>query len=716
MSQIVPLGACTLEPLMAYLKALGVFRLVSEQADRQARGWWSGTQFLLESTLDADGLVEFFLERYSPTPILAPWNKGSGFHAKDRKNGRKDGIDTIAQSQDLRFRDYRDAIESIRGLPELADLGSEGAKQLLVRACRNRLSDRAIEWMDAAIVLVSRSDLAYPAILGTGGNDGRLDFTNTFMCRVAELLTGRGQGSSDLLRNALFAARVSGFMDSPAGQFDPGRAGGFNQGPGIEHKDFPTNPWNLILSLEGGVAWASGVGRRQGVATSKRACSPFTVTARAVGYGSAQRADEESARAEIWTPVWQRPARFEEVRLLLREGRAEIGRRTASDGLEFAEAAASLGVDRGISGFVRYSLLERRGKAYLALPAGRFPVREVRAADLLEDLETTQDALDGFARAASGGGQSPPQEFLSGRRRLDSAVYEFVLRGDTLSLQRIVTALGRLEMYFSSRDPGREPRLRRPLGGLRPSWVTACDDGSVEYRLAAALASLGSAGEVGPLRANLAPIDPSKPWRWVEGRGQTAWQGNSFCARLSAVLRRRMMDVDRLSANTNPVFGLIPLNPEDASALCDGALDEGRMEELLFGLGLLEWGGGERMEAVREELRERWREPVQERRVPRCYALLKLLFLPYPLRLANGEDVEIKPEPSLLPLLHANRIGEACGIAQRRLFSSGGNPTRAILADLDDGTRLAAALLVPVQFVWKLAGLVLHSETTQAAQ
>jgi CRISPR-associated protein Csx17 len=34
------LRGCTPEPLMSYLKALGILRLVSEQKDNNTRGWW----------------------------------------------------------------------------------------------------------------------------------------------------------------------------------------------------------------------------------------------------------------------------------------------------------------------------------------------------------------------------------------------------------------------------------------------------------------------------------------------------------------------------------------------------------------------------------------------------------------------------------------------------------------------------------------------------
>src|SRR2546426_11763804 len=85
------LTGCTPEPLMAYLKALGILRLVSEQKDPDARGWWHDDVFWLRSALDRDALLKFFLENYKPTPLVAPWNAGSGFYIKwdEKKNAFK---------------------------------------------------------------------------------------------------------------------------------------------------------------------------------------------------------------------------------------------------------------------------------------------------------------------------------------------------------------------------------------------------------------------------------------------------------------------------------------------------------------------------------------------------------------------------------------------------------------------------------------------------
>ena len=64
-----------------------------------------------------------------------------------------------------------------------------------------------------------------------------------------------------LLRHALFGEPGKGLVIAPAGQHDPGRAGGFNQGAGVEQKKFPVNPWAIILAFEGGLFWSSGVSR-----------------------------------------------------------------------------------------------------------------------------------------------------------------------------------------------------------------------------------------------------------------------------------------------------------------------------------------------------------------------------------------------------------------------------------------------------------------------
>ncbi len=75
----VALTGCTAEPMMNYLKALGVFRIVAEQVDVDARAFWRSEVLVVQSGLDREGLETFFLAAYRPTPFLAPWGARSGF-------------------------------------------------------------------------------------------------------------------------------------------------------------------------------------------------------------------------------------------------------------------------------------------------------------------------------------------------------------------------------------------------------------------------------------------------------------------------------------------------------------------------------------------------------------------------------------------------------------------------------------------------------------
>ena len=114
----VILEGCRPEPLTGYLKALAVLRLVAEQKDVKAQGWWENDKFHIESLLDETQLLDFFVKEYSPTPIVAPWNGGSGFYEGDRINARQ----AILESADVRFGDYRSTIDSILSWIELPQI------------------------------------------------------------------------------------------------------------------------------------------------------------------------------------------------------------------------------------------------------------------------------------------------------------------------------------------------------------------------------------------------------------------------------------------------------------------------------------------------------------------------------------------------------------------------------------------------------------------
>lgn len=790
----VCLEGCRAEPLSSYLTALAVLRLVSEQKDPNARGWWEKGVFHLDSCLDKRGLVDFFLNEYIPTPIVSPWNGGSGFGEGDVNEGMR----IISDSDCGRLTRYRQTIEAVQSFPEMPtfnhpvstllrllqkeadkskgkkkdgyvdliqstrslaalvpnlspdedllalklvelekrtnetkNLTAEGNEQIqaikkliasikkvrnafksiersagkeqIILACRDRLTEDAVEWIDAAAIIDPEGNRQFPALLGTGGNDGRLEFSKIYMNNISFLLIEKPEISEDLLNNALYNELTDELQTSSVGQYDPGRSGGFNQGAEIETKDFPINPWSYIFTLEGTIPWASSVAKRNLSAGKGSLRSPFTVRSTPVGYTSSADTDSTTARAEIWAPLWYRPANYNEIRALLSEGRADVGRYPASNGIEFAEAVMSYGIDRGISEFIRYTLLQRRGKSYVALPAGRFPVQYRSEADLVRELTHLLKKI--YMQ-----GDGTPARFSMARRNVDEAIYNLLLHGGTLYVKNLLAAIGRLEKIIAQSAYGGKPSALRPITGLSPRWISAADDGSIELRIATALASIGATGSVGPIRANLAPVDPAQPWKWKEGRGQTAWEGNSFAARLSSILVRRMMDADRLGTKNNPLWGAIQIHPQDICAFIEGRVDESLIEDLLFGMTWIRWNDSD-LSTVRKDLMEKnqWNKPVSQSPVSRHYALLKLLFLPGGL-MKGDERILIKPEPSIVPLLRANRIGEACTIAGRRLRITGFIPLTTAFQGGDDGLRIAAALLIPMRNEQQIKNLVLKSQ------
>ena len=141
---------------------------------------------------------------------------------------------------------------------------SEKDKEFVQSAVRARLPDAALPWIDAAFAILNDGSAKYNPLLGTGGNEGRLDLTNNFMQRLVELLVRGNPGFSQgiFVISSLFDTIASGMQKSKIGQFDPGRAGGYNQGAEIETKDFKINPWDFVLMLEGSVLLTSSIYRR----------------------------------------------------------------------------------------------------------------------------------------------------------------------------------------------------------------------------------------------------------------------------------------------------------------------------------------------------------------------------------------------------------------------------------------------------------------------
>ncbi len=727
MNELV-LDGCRSVPLAAYLKALGVLRLVAEQADAAARGWWKGDRFHLRTSLDRDGLVGFFLNDYRPTPIIAPWNGGSGFYPKDTRTG----IAALQASPLQRFAAYREAIDLGERLIRARRLGerpADQAKRELISALRAEAGAALAGWIDAAVAL-TLDKAAFPPLLGTGGNDGRLDFTNNFMQRITELIPADGAlptpDAAAALEDALFAAPVAGLSSSAIGQFAPGAAGGPNSTAGFQGEPL-VNRWDFVLMLEGALVFAGSVSRRLEGADSTYLSYPFTVRAAAAGYGSASLDEESETRGELWAPLWKRPAGYAELHALFREGRLSVGARPARDGLDAARAIGGLGVDRGIASFERYGFVKRQGLAYLAAPLGRRRVEPNPRGDLINELDRGR-WLEMLRRQA--GSDNAAAELRQAVRRLDDGIFALLEQPqDSRTVQDVLTAVGAAARVIALRPKLQEALRPPPL--LSKAWIAAADDGSAEYRLAVALAGMrarpkpreGSeeaapegAGQAGnadwlPMRAHLAPLDPDtilwapawalKQQRAAEGRALSVWGAGTLVDNLCAVAGRRRLEEARSGTLDVPFDASfdsernvpVAVGRGEAAAFLDGTVRDERIADLLLGLAWVRPG--------------RWSGRLAEAPLPFAYAALKPLFTPCALfsRLEKRplRDLRLPMPPALPALLMAGRVPEAVRLAQERGRASG-LPTPFLLGrraperapDMRFGRRLLAALILPV--------------------
>lgn len=712
------LEGCNPTPLAGYLKALGVLRIVAQQVDPLAQGAWNNDVFVLQSKFDRDSLINFFLNDYHPTPLVTPWNGGSGFFSKDNKAA----IEAIRAGQCSRLESYRELIrcsEVVLESMQLTEKPDANDKSSLLQQCRNQFPDNALDWLDAAFVLTDDGP-KYPPLLGTGGNDGRLEFTNNYMQRLTEVFdvdTGLpAPGTRVLLGDSLFGDCGQTRNKAAIGQFDPGSAGGPNSSGGYDSGS-TMNVWDFILMLEGAIAFAGAAVRKLEHSSPGSLSYPFCVRQAGVGYASADFSDESSSRSEMWMPLWHQPASFEAISHLLSEGRVEVGRRRARNGVDFARAIASVGVDRGIDSFQRFGFQQRNGLSYFAVPLDRYDVRQPSAASGL--LGHIDHWLDRFRRAATG--QHAPARAGTALRRVESAVLDVCQASGPQAVQRLLIAMGDAEQAIAT-----SPKLREadypvpPVPLLPPEWLRmAYDDDpptASEFRLAAALASLGNHSglrvnnklridPVGPFRRHVEPIDwlklrdKNRRSQWAEHAHDPSivWTTQCLIQNMNRIVERRVIDAVRLSDQDlhAPFDGKCPARLDDVFRFIEGHVNTERIGSLVRGLMLVDWPAV-KFKDIPWPIREQPR--THEAFPSAAYCLLKLCLLPHPIPASQHIDLEIKLTPQIVRRAVIGDLTEATRLAAQRLRASGLRPAidAAPCHDQQRALRTAAALAFPL--------------------
>ena len=697
------LTGCAPAPLAHYLKAVGVLRLVAAQADGNARGWWIGDNFRLATILDRDELERFFLHDYQPTPLISPWNGGSGFHPKDNKVG----IEALLGSVGVRFGAYREQIERA-----IHQLGTDGElpKDARLRACASHWRGPLADWFAAAVAIKPDGTPGYPALLGTGGNDGRLDFTNNFMQNLARLFDMAGEAGNPL-PGALESLRASLFRESAPksrsaraiGQFFPGGAGGANAANGFDAKS-SVNLFDYVLMLEGAVAFSAGLAKHCTAGSRAQTAAPFTVRSAAVGYGSGTQA-EESARGEQWMPIWQNPVTYHELKATIAEGRCQVKRTPANRPLDFARAVARLGVARGIREFQRFGYIERNGQANLATPLGRWRVSAQPHQNLLDEICPWMDML-----RRAGADKHAPVAIGRAARNCQEAAMGCCRSGDDAECWlRLLVALGEAEAQLLRSPRFTAEKRLGPIPKLSLDWIAAADDGSSEFRLALALAAQVAPAEKGgwnwrnPIRRHFLPLDRSGH-RFHTTNDSLANDPNvvrsgDFEQTALDIVRRRLI----LGSDVGDApFALgaaraVHASAANLAAFLDGNTDDARILALCHPLMALDFCSDRAL-----SLRAGAEGERSSTRPLALFALLKLCHLPFPIPLSpagsgSASGTIVRPDRAILARLRAGDLSTAVRVAIRRLAANGIRPhfTNAC-GDAALARRLGAALVFPV--------------------
>ncbi len=565
-------------------------------------------------------------------------------------------------------------------------------KYNLIPRCRRDWRGALGAWFASAIV-VEEDKPVFPALLGTGGSDGRLDFTNNNLQRLADLFdetSGAPRAEcEDWFRLALFGGTGRGLVgDLAVGQFQPGAAGGANAGNGPSANSL-LNPADFVLMMEGTLNFQTAVTKRAQASAGAFAAAPFALPANAAAYSTASASDE-SARGEQWMPLWGQPLRRAELAHLLAEGRSRVGTKSAREPVQFARAITTLGVARGLDGFQRFGFIERNGQSNLAVPLGRFrvPERAHPRGLLVAELESWAAVLRRQSRD-----NHAPLRLQAAERGLTNSLFGALAHpaepGHWQEILLSLAAVEAVQVTGSGIKAGPIPRLST-------GWVAAADDGSPEFRLALAFALQHGADGQDPIRRHWLPLKKGFPRFETTGdathtrlasKPEVVLHGREGIADAIALVERRFIEGAQRGRRHLP---LTPGRHADAALgdlaqLLAGKVDLDRTVALgraLMALDLAAWS----------------RQPVGLKAPPvvwpeDSWIAIRLASLPWPL------DDHRNPgcDPAIFRRLVAGDASGALEISLRRLAVAGvRSPLRAGGVSPASARLWAASLAFPI--------------------
>jgi CRISPR-associated protein Csx17 len=360
-------------------------------------------------------------------------------------------------------------------------------------------------------------------------------------------------------------------------------------------------------------------------------------------------------------PIWEQPLGIGELKSLLAEGRAQVGKEQAARPIDMARAIASLGVAKGITSFQRFAYLERNGQARLAVPLSRVSVTERPRARLVDDLAGWMVRLQRLCHD-----KGSPGRIALVERVLSDAVFDALTHDDTpgrwQAVLKAAVAVEQLQAVGTAIKAGPIPRLT-------PEWVAACDDGSPEFRLALALGSASAGRRQDPLRHHWLPLKPgAQAFNKNDDRlahdVRVVAHGREAVADLLAVLVRRCIEGEKQSRHPAIIAGWgTEATLPDLAAWVAGEVDVAHCLSLARAFMALDW---QRWDAKKHGYKH---AGLGDARPPEAWMQLRLCALPWPI----GER-DIAMDPGILLRLEVGDLDGALHIAAHRLQAHGIRP------------------------------------------
>jgi CRISPR-associated protein Csx17 len=243
---------------------------------------------------------------------------------------------------------------------------------------------------------------------------------------------------------------------------------------------------------------------------------------------------------------------------------------------------------------------------------------------------------------------------------------------------------------------------------LKPEWVEAANDNSVEFRLALSFALQASVFSresgmpldpvLAPVRRHWLPLDKEKPWKFAttgtgsQTRMQTGsdavMQGRRGIDDAIAMVERRLIEGAKRGERRLPLQAAAraAAHPGDLGALIAGTVDMDRT--LALGRALM---------ALNRELWSRQfislGRPQHTEWPDDAWLAVRLSMLPWPL--PDGRRIGV--DPAILRRLESGDAATAVELALRRLRAAGIHPTvRVASVSLETARLWAAALAFPI--------------------